>query len=126
MAKSVCEREARPKLTAIDAIQARTRHLHEAQASACRGHLFAEPHRDQDLGIAKLIEDCGLIARDDLAAHTEAAADRLGQPHGKRSRKCGFHDLHPFSVPGALVEQCLAREYRGAKVSHQLSVRYYP
>jgi hypothetical protein len=119
----VGEREPGPKLSAIDAIQTSTRHLHKAQARAGRGHLFAEPHGDQNVGIPKVMQDSSLVARDDLAADAEAATDRLGQPHGKRSRKSSFHELRPFGVP-ALVEQCLAREYRGAKVSHQLPARY--
>src|SRR5262245_24414554 len=99
MAKGVCEREPRPKLSAIDAIQTGTRHLQQAQTRPRRGHRFAEAHGDENLGIAKLVEDSRLIAGDDLAVDAEPAADRLGQPHGKRSRKSSFHAAF---VPSAL------------------------
>jgi hypothetical protein len=119
VAKGIGERQLRPNLSAIDAIQAGPRHLQQTQASAGRGHLLAEAHGDQNIGIAKLRQNGHLVARDDLARNAQATPDRLGQLHGKRSRKSSLHDSRPSPLQ-ALLEQCLARDYRDAKVGRQL------
>src|SRR5262249_21371029 len=78
------------KLRPIDAIETGPRHLQKSQSVAGCRHLPGEGHRNENVDLAELSEDLGLIAGDDLTGDRQPFANGLDQAYGKRSGERGF------------------------------------
>ena len=83
---------ARSERAAIDAIEARARHLHQPKPWCGPGHGRRESHRYQDVDIGQARHDAGLVVDHDLARHGKPCPHGLRHLRGERSGKGDFHD----------------------------------